>query len=128
MKPHISKSSRAAAQKAQSRRPVVKRSRPKAERARGSVAAAATAANQKHPTGKLVRVLNASQPRKAPRSTSLSILPAGSLTPRAPLSPGCVSGALRSTSAKPRIARHTIWLKRYRNERDAGSIHPATAR
>jgi hypothetical protein len=59
MKPHISKSSRAAAQKAQSRRPVVKRSRPKAERARGSVAAAATAANQKHPTGKLGRVLNA---------------------------------------------------------------------
>jgi len=59
MKPHISKSSRAAAQKAQSRRPVVKRSRPKAERARAPVAAAATAANQKHPTGKLGRVLNA---------------------------------------------------------------------
>jgi DNA-binding MarR family transcriptional regulator len=56
MKPHISKSSRAAAQKAQSRRPVVKRSRPKAERARVPVAAAA---NQKHPTGKLGRVLNA---------------------------------------------------------------------
>jgi hypothetical protein len=59
MKPHISKSSRAAAQKAKSRRPVVKRSRPKAERARVPVAAAATAANQKHPTGKLGRVLNA---------------------------------------------------------------------
>src|SRR5690349_7585015 len=58
MKPHISKSSRAAAQKAKSRRPVVKRSRPKAERARAPVAAA-TAANQKHPTGKLGRVLNA---------------------------------------------------------------------
>ena len=33
MKPHISKSSRAAAQKAKSRQPVMKRSRPKAERA-----------------------------------------------------------------------------------------------
>ena len=61
MKSHISKtrqSSRAVAKTAKSRRPVVKRSRPKAERARSSVVAA-TAANQKHPTGKLGRVLNA---------------------------------------------------------------------
>ena len=62
MKPNISKtrqSSRAVAKMAKSRRPVVQRGRPKAERARAPVAAAATAANQKHPTGKLGRVLNA---------------------------------------------------------------------
>ena len=62
MKSHISKtrqSSRAVAQTAQSRRPVAKRSRPKAERARAPLAAAATAADQKRPTGKLGRVLNA---------------------------------------------------------------------
>jgi hypothetical protein len=46
MKPHISKSSRAAAQKAKSRRSVVKRSRPKVERAPVPIAAA-TAADQK---------------------------------------------------------------------------------
>ena len=62
MKPHISKtrqSSRAIAKTAKSRRPVAKRSRPKAERAPVLVAAAATAADQKPPTGKLGRVLNA---------------------------------------------------------------------
>jgi hypothetical protein len=62
MKSHMSKtrqSSRAIAKTAKSRRPVAKRSRPKAERAPVLVAAAATAADQKPPTGKLGRVLNA---------------------------------------------------------------------
>ena len=62
MKSHISKncqSSRAVAKTAKSRRPAAKRSRPKAERAPVPVAAAATAADQKRPTGKLGRVLNA---------------------------------------------------------------------
>ena len=62
MKSPISKtrqSSRAVATTAKSRRPVAKRSRPKAERARASVVAAATAADQKRPMGKLGRVLNA---------------------------------------------------------------------
>ena len=60
MKPDISKtrrSSRAVAKMAQSRQPVTKRSRPKAERARAPVAVAT--ADQKRPTGKLGRVLNA---------------------------------------------------------------------
>jgi len=59
MKSHISKtrqSSRAAAKTAKSRRPAAKR---KAERARDPVASAATAADQKRPTGKLGQVLNA---------------------------------------------------------------------
>src|ERR1051325_5644190 len=62
MKPHISKtrqSSRAVAKTGKSRRPVAKRSRPKAERARAPLAAAATAADQKRPMGKLGRVLKA---------------------------------------------------------------------
>ena len=62
MKPRISKthqSSRAVAKTGKSRRPVAKRSRPKAERARNPVAAAATVADQKRPTGKLGHVLNA---------------------------------------------------------------------
>ena len=62
MKSPISKtrqSSRAVAKTGKSRRPVSKRSRPKAERARAPLAAAATAADQKCPTGKLGRVLNA---------------------------------------------------------------------
>ena len=61
MKSHISKtrrSSRAVGKTAKSRRPVAKRSRPKAERAPVPVAAA-TAADQKRPTGKLGGVLNA---------------------------------------------------------------------
>ena len=62
MKPHISKtrqSSRAVAQTAKSQRPAAKRNRPKAERARIPLAAVATAADEKRPTGKLGRVLNA---------------------------------------------------------------------
>ena len=62
MKSHLSKtrqSSRAVAQTAKSQRPAAKRNRPKAQRARIPLAAVATAADQKRPTGKLGRVLNA---------------------------------------------------------------------
>src|SRR3954471_9120205 len=62
MKPHILKTrrgSRAVAKTAKLRRPVAKRSRRKAERPPIPVAAAAPAADQKRPTGKLGRVLNA---------------------------------------------------------------------
>jgi hypothetical protein len=62
MKYAISKtrqSSRAVAKTAKPRQPVAKRSRPRAEHAPVPVAAATTAADQKRPTGKLGRVLNA---------------------------------------------------------------------
>ena len=62
MKPHILKTrrgSRAVAKTAKLRRPVAKRSRRKAERPPIPVAAAAPTADQKRPTGKLGRVLNA---------------------------------------------------------------------
>ena len=62
MKPHISKtrrSSRAVAKTAKSRRLVAKRSRPKAKSAPVPIAAAAPAAVEKRPAGKLGRVLNA---------------------------------------------------------------------
>jgi hypothetical protein len=62
MKSHFSKtrqSNRAVARTAKPRRPVAKVGRPKAQPTRVPVAAAATADDQKRPTGKLGCVLNA---------------------------------------------------------------------
>jgi uncharacterized protein DUF3489 len=126
MKSHISKtrqSSRAIAKTAKSRRPVAKRSRPKAERAPVLVAAAATAADQKPPTGKLGRVLNAVA---ATRGASLNELV--ELTGWQPHTARAALTRLRQRGFAVGL-RETADRKAYHlaeavsQERDTGSIH-----